>query len=134
MPSTAAGEKKRECDAGALSDLLAAMCGTAAWRHGGVLVVFEKVSAMPGQGVSSMFGFGTSYGIVIGVLAALRLPSRRVMPAVWKRQMGVPAAKDGARAVASRLMPEAREQWRLKGQHGIAEAALLAWWAKHHAQ
>jgi crossover junction endodeoxyribonuclease RuvC len=68
----------------------------------------EAVSAMPGQGVSSMFSFGTSYGIVQGVLAALGIPVVLVRPVVWKSRAGLKGAnKDLARTLAQRLYPGA---------------------------
>jgi len=54
-----------------------------------VLAVLERVSAMPGQGVSSMFRFGEGYGVVQGVLAALGIPVIAGSPAVWKRASGL---------------------------------------------
>lgn len=86
----------------------------------------EMVNAMPGQGVSSMFAFGKAYGVVIGVLAAQGVPMTFVSPARWKRALGVPAAKDGAKARASQLLPSAAGQWPLAKHAGRAEAALLA--------
>lgn len=89
----------------------------------------ERAQAMPKQGVRSMFTYGVGFGILLGVLAALDIPWTPVGAAAWKRAMAVPAAKDGARARASQLLPTAAEQWRLKGKHGRAEAALIALWA-----
>lgn len=93
--------------------------------HGIDGAIVEQVSAMPGQGVSSMFKFGASYGIVLGLLAALEIPIQQVPPAVWKRKMNVPAVKDGARARANALIPKACGHWPLKKHDGRAEAALL---------
>jgi crossover junction endodeoxyribonuclease RuvC len=86
----------------------------------------EQVASMPGQGVSSTFAFGKSFGAVLGVLAACRIPTTLISPISWKRALGVPKAKDAARARASQLLPEAAFQWALAKQHGRAEAALLA--------
>src|ERR1700733_9902082 len=87
----------------------------------------ENVGAMPGQGVSSVFSFGKSYGVVIGVLATLGVPMSFVAPAAWKRALQVPAAKDGARARASQLLPAAACHWPLVKHDGRAEAALIAY-------
>jgi crossover junction endodeoxyribonuclease RuvC len=84
------------------------------------------VSTSPGQGVSSTFAFGRAYGIVIGILVALGTPMTFVSPAKWKRALGVPSVKDGARARASQLLPQASSRWPLKRHDGRAEAALLA--------
>lgn len=115
------GKNKREIDARQLAAILA---GKGAIGHAFV----EQVGAMPGQGVTSMFAFGKSYGIVLGILAVCGAPLTLVAPAVWKRVLRVPKAKDGARARASQLLPYAAEQWPLKKHDGRAEAALIAWW------
>jgi crossover junction endodeoxyribonuclease RuvC len=114
------GKAKRELDAHALAGALGRD------RIGHAFV--EQVGAMPGQGVSSVFAFGKAYGIAIGVLATLGLPMSFVAPAAWKRALQVPAAKDGARARASQLMPAAAHHWPLVKHDGRAEAALIAYW------
>jgi crossover junction endodeoxyribonuclease RuvC len=91
------------------------------------IVVIEEVGAMPGQGVTSMFNFGYSAGILAGVCAGLGIPTVFYRPAVWKRQAGVPADKGAARQMAQRLWPGSRAFDRVK-DHGRAEAALLARW------
>lgn len=91
------------------------------------MVVLEEVGAMPGQGVTSMFNFGYSAGILLGICAGLGIPTVFYRPAVWKRQAGVPADKGAARQMAQRLWPGSRAFDRVK-DHGRAEAALLARW------
>lgn len=91
------------------------------------LAVIEETSAMPGQGVTSMYNFGLSAGLVIGVVAALKIPIVMYRPAVWKRQAGVPADKGAARQMAQRYWPGSRAFDRVKDD-GRAEAALLARW------
>ena len=86
----------------------------------------EAAGARPGQGVSSVFSLGRSYGMTIAVLAVLGVPMTFVSPQVWKRTLSVPAAKDGARARASQLMPAAAHHWPLVKHDGRAEAALIA--------
>jgi crossover junction endodeoxyribonuclease RuvC len=123
MPTLAlsrGGKNKREVDAHALARLIGDR------RPGHAFV--ELVGAMPGQGVSSVFEFGKSFGVVIGVLAALGIPFTLVAPVVWKRALGVPAAKDGARARASQLLPAAAHHWPLVKHDGRAEAALIAYY------
>lgn len=114
------GRNKREVDPHSLADLLRER------RIGHAFV--EAVSSMPGQGVSSVFAFGKAFGIVVGVLAAVGVPTTFVVPAKWKRDLHVPSAKDGARARASQLLPHAADQWSLVKDHGKAESALIAWW------
>jgi len=68
----------------------------------------ERVSAMPKQGVASMFSFGTSYGIVLGVLAALQIPVVLVTPQSWKKEAGlVGKHKDYCRTLIQQRYPSA---------------------------
>jgi crossover junction endodeoxyribonuclease RuvC len=90
----------------------------------------EKVGSMPGQGVSSVFSFGTSYGIILGILAAKQIPYTLVPPQRWKKWMKVSASKDSSRSRASQLMPYAANQWPLVKHDGRAEAALIALYGK----
>lgn len=87
----------------------------------------EKVGAMPGQGVSSMFGFGKGYGMWIGILAALRIPYTLVTPQAWKKALmqGL-SDKDASRGRAQQLFPEYSEFFKLKKHNGRADAALIA--------
>lgn len=112
------GKSKRDLDLQALAHLIRV--------HGPVHAYVEQVGAMPGQGVSSMFAFGKTYGGILGVLAALKVPVTLVPPQRWKKVLGVPAGKDGARARASQLIPAHAAQWPLKKHDGRAEAAMLA--------
>jgi crossover junction endodeoxyribonuclease RuvC len=91
-------------------------------------IVLEDVAAMPGQGVTSMFSFGRGVGILEGVIAALGYPLVMVRPATWKRAAGVPADKDAARLMATRLWPDHANLFARKKDDGRAEAALLARW------
>lgn len=91
-------------------------------------IALEDVGAMPGQGVTSMFSFGRSVGILEGVIAALGYPLVMVRPATWKRAAGVPADKDAARLMATRLWPDQAAMFARKKDDGRAEAALLARW------
>jgi crossover junction endodeoxyribonuclease RuvC len=118
--------KKREIDVYALADLLRRINEPDSHAY------VEQVGAMPGQGVSSVFSFGKSFGIVLGVLAALSIPVTLVTPQAWKKALGVPAAKDGARARASQLMPRATDLWARVKDDGRAEAALLAYFGAHN--
>lgn len=90
------------------------------------VAVLEQVSAMPGQGVSSMFAFGESYGIVKGVLAAFQIPTHLVTPGKWKRAMELSANKNGSRAKAIEMWPEQASMFKRVKDDGRAEACLLA--------
>ncbi len=99
--------------------------------------VVERVSAMPGQGVTSMFSFGMNYGFIQGLLTANRIPFEIVMPQKWKKEFGVTSDKNTSIAVAQRLFPEVslmRTEKCKKPHDGIAEALLLALFAKRKSQ
>jgi len=85
----------------------------------------ERVSAMPKQGVASMFSFGTSYGIVLGVLAALQIPAVLVTPQSWKKKAGLTGKdKDHTRTLAQQLYPGA--ELGRKKDIGRADALCIA--------
>jgi crossover junction endodeoxyribonuclease RuvC len=90
----------------------------------------EKVGAMPGQGVSSMFAFGEAYGLVRGVLAGMSVPCTFVVPSVWTKAMRVEGGKDGSRKRAMELFPEKAGLFRRVKDNGRADAALIAAWGK----
>lgn len=95
--------------------------------------VVEQVGAMPGQGVTSMFAFGQSFGMVLGVLAGLAIPTTTVSPATWKKALKLNAGKDGARAKAAQLWPGHASEFKRVKDDGRAEAALIAQWKLRHA-
>ena len=71
-----------------------------------VRVVIEQVSAMPGQGVTSMFNFGQSFGILKGICSAMQLPMYFVRPAKWKKYFGlINSEKDASRTKAIEMFP-----------------------------
>jgi len=90
------------------------------------VAVIERVAAMPRQGVSSTFKFGTAFGIIQGVVAGLGIPAHFVAPGKWKRHFGLTAEKEESRARALQLWPARSELFSRKKDHGRAEAALLA--------
>ena len=94
--------------------------------HRPTLAVIERVSAMPGQGVVSMFNFGRSYGDVRGTISALGIPLHFVTPQKWKKHFGLSSDKEECRLRAIRMFPDVAEQFKLKKHHGRAEAALIA--------
>jgi crossover junction endodeoxyribonuclease RuvC len=91
-------------------------------------VVIEKVGAMPGQGVTSMFNFGRSAGIIEGVVAALRMPHTYVTPATWTKVVGRAAGKDASRMRAMELFPTRADLFKRAKDDGRADAALIAYW------
>ena len=71
-----------------------------------VRVIIEHVSAMPGQGVTSMFNFGQSFGILKGICSAMQLPMYFVRPAKWKKYYGlINSEKDASRTRAIEMFP-----------------------------
>lgn len=87
----------------------------------------ERVSAMPGQGVSSMFRFGEGYGAVQGIIAALDIPIRYIGPAEWKKPLGlIGADKDYARTLAIQKHPYIANQLSRKKDIGRADAVWIA--------
>ena len=71
-----------------------------------VRVVIEQVAAMPGQGVTSMFNFGQSFGILKGICSAMQLPMYFVRPAKWKKYFGlINSEKDASRTRAIEMFP-----------------------------
>lgn len=82
----------------------------------------ERVNAMPKQGVSSTFKFGTSYGFLRGMLAAYRIPFEAVTPGTWQRTLGCLSKgdKNVTKAKAQELFPQ--QKW----THADADAALIA--------
>jgi len=90
-------------------------------------VVLEQVGAMPGNGRTSMFGFGDSFGVIRGVCGALQLPIRRVRPQHWKRQAGIiNKDKDAARTLAIQTHPEVADMLTRRKDTGRADAILIA--------
>jgi len=91
-------------------------------------VTLEKVGAMPGQGVTSMFSFGRGLGLWEGILNALLIPYTMVRPVTWKKAMlgDMGKAKSMARLRAMQLFPSATGQLSRKKDDGRAEALLLA--------
>lgn len=121
MPLMANG-KKQQVNASELAKILEYPGAT---RSGDLEAIVEKVGAMPGQGVSSMFNFGMGFGVIQGVLAARRIPYRLVAPPKWKKAAGLTGKdKDMARTLAQQLYPEA--PLGRKKDIGRADAILIA--------
>ena len=91
-------------------------------------VVVEKVHAMPGQGVTSMFSFGRSFGVIEGILAALILPATYVTPTIWTKGIGRGYGKDASRARACELFPQHQKMFARVKDDGRADAALIGAW------
>ena len=89
--------------------------------------VIEQVSAMPGQGVTSMFNFGQSYGILKGICSAMRIPMYFVRPAKWKKYYNlINSEKDASRTRAIEIFPNFSSQLSKKKDSNKADAILIA--------
>ena len=92
-----------------------------------VRVVIEQVSAMPGQGVTSMFNFGQSFGILKGICSAMQLPVYFVRPAKWKKYFNlINSEKDASRTRAIEIFPYFSSQLSKKKDSNKADAILIA--------
>ncbi len=92
-----------------------------------IRVVIEQVSAMPGQGVTSMFNFGQSFGILKGLCSALQLPMYFVRPAKWKKYFNlINSEKDASRTRAIEIFPYFSSHLAKKKDSNKADAILIA--------
>ena len=92
-----------------------------------IRVIIEQVSAMPGQGVTSMFNFGQSFGILKGICSAMLLPLYFVRPAKWKKYFGlINSDKDASRTKAIEMFPYFSSQLSKKKDSNKADAILIA--------
>jgi crossover junction endodeoxyribonuclease RuvC len=92
-----------------------------------IKVVIEQVSAMPGQGVTSMFNFGQSFGVLKGVCSAMQLPMYFVRPAKWKKYFNlIKTEKDASRTKAIEVFPYISTQLSRKKDSNKADAILIA--------
>jgi len=92
-----------------------------------IKVVIEQVSAMPGQGVTSMFNFGQSFGILKGICSSMQLPMYFVRPAKWKKYFNlINSDKDASRTRAIEIFPYFSNQLSKKKDSNKADAMLIA--------
>ena len=92
-----------------------------------IKVVIEQVSAMPGQGVTSMFNFGQSFGILKGICSAMQLPMYFVRPVKWKKYFNlINSEKDASRTKAIEIFPYFSSELSRKKDSNKADAILIA--------
>ena len=92
-----------------------------------IKVVIEQVAAMPGQGVTSMFNFGQSFGVLKGICAAMQIPMYFVRPAKWKKYFNlINSEKDASRSRAIEIFPYFSSQLSKKKDSNKADAILIA--------
>lgn len=109
------------------------LCSSASRKGQKVVCCLEKVGAMPGQGVVSMFNFGQSVGYIKGVLESFMIPYQEITPQKWKREFSLTSDKAKSAEVCRKLFPEvsllATPKCR-KPHDGMTEALLMAEYAR----
>ena len=95
--------------------------------NGNTFLIVEQVSAMPGQGVTSMFNFGQTFGSIKGICAALNLPIFFVRPAKWKKHFDlINSSKDASRTKVIEMYPSISSRLSKKKDVNKADAILIA--------
>ena len=124
MPVMAEGKKnKRQLNSAQLVNII--RDNTASTDE--VAVVVEQVNAMPGQGVTSMFNFGQTFGAIKGVCAALNLPIFFVRPSKWKKHFElINSSKDSSRTKTIEMYPSLSNQLSKKKDVNKSDAILIA--------
>tara|TARA_Y100001958_G_scaffold20699_1_gene12596 strand:- start:175 stop:669 length:495 start_codon:yes stop_codon:yes gene_type:complete len=126
MPTMAEGKKnKRQVNGSQIYNEITKIINTT--QDNEVRVVIEQVSAMPGQGVTSMFNFGQSFGILKGICSAMQIPIYFVRPAKWKKYFNlINSEKDASRTRAIEIFPYFSTQLSKKKDSNKADAILIA--------
>ena len=126
MPNMAAGKKnKRQVNGAQIYNEISLRIKN--FQKNDIKVVIEQVSAMPGQGVTSMFNFGQSFGVLKGICSAMQLPMYFVRPAKWKKYFNlINTKKDASRTKAIEIFPYISAQLSKKKDSNKADAILLA--------
>ena len=124
MPVMAEGKKnKRQLNSAQLVNIIKENIST----KEEVAVVVEQVNAMPGQGVTSMFNFGQTFGAIKGVCAALDLPIFFVRPSKWKKHFElINSSKDSSRTKVIEMYPSLSSQLAKKKDVNKSDAILIA--------
>ena len=126
MPTMAEGKKnKRQVNGAQVFNEISKRISRAEKQN--IRVVIEQVSAMPGQGVTSMFNFGQSFGILKGICSAMQLPMYFVRPAKWKKYFNlINSEKDASRTKAIEIFPYFSSNLARKKDSNKADAILIA--------
>ena len=124
MPVMSEGKKnKRQLNSAQLVSLIKENISS----NDEIAVVVEQVNAMPGQGVTSMFNFGQTFGAIKGVCAALELPIFFVRPSKWKKHFElINSSKDSSRTKVIEVYPEISAKLHRKKDSNRADAILIA--------
>tara|TARA_Y100001970_G_C14104993_1_gene787602 strand:+ start:237 stop:731 length:495 start_codon:yes stop_codon:yes gene_type:complete len=126
MPTMAEGKKnKRQINGRQIYNEISSRIKNYSLNN--VRVVVEQVSAMPGQGVTSMFNFGQSFGVIKGICSAMQLPIFFVRPAKWKKYFDlINSQKDSSRTKAIEIFPKISSILSKKKDANKADAILIA--------
>ena len=131
MPVLAVGDSKNEYDCQVIIDILS--------QYPDATVILEKAHAMPLMGVASMFNFGKSFGMMIGILTALKMRYHIVHPKTWQkilfRDQSHSDTKKASRIVAQRLFPKESfipTQRSKKAHDGLTDATLIAYYGQNY--
>ena len=126
MPTMADGKKnKRQVNGPQIYNEI--LSRTTKFSKKDIFVVIEQVSAMPGQGVTSMFNFGQSFGVLKGICSAMQLSMHFVRPAKWKKYFGlIKTEKDASRTKVIEIFPYISGQLSRKKDSNKADAILIA--------
>ena len=126
MPSMADGKKnKRQVNGAQIYNEISLRIKN--FNKEDIRVVIEQVSAMPGQGVTSMFNFGQSFGVLKGICSAMQLPMYFVRPVKWKKYFNlINSEKDASRTKAIQIFPYISSELSKKKDANKADAILLA--------
>ena len=124
MPVMAEGKKnKRQLNSSQLVNIIKENIN----ENEETIVVVEQVNAMPGQGVTSMFNFGQTFGAIKGVCAALKLPIFFVRPSKWKKYFElINSSKDASRTKVIEMYPTLSAQLTKKRDVNKSDAVLIA--------
>ena len=124
MPVMAEGKKnKRQLNSSQLVNIIKENIN----ENEETIVVVEQVNAMPGQGVTSMFNFGQTFGAIKGVCAALKLPIFFVRPSKWKKHFElINSSKDASRTKVIEMYPTLSAQLTKKRDVNKSDAVLIA--------
>ena len=126
MPSMASGKKnKRQVNGAQIYNEISQKIKN--FEKKNIKVVIEQVSAMPGQGVTSMFNFGQSFGVLKGICSAMQLSMHFVTPAKWKKYFNlIKCEKDASRTKAIEIFPYFSTNLSKKKDANKADAILIA--------
>ena len=124
MPTMIDGKKnKKQVNGSQIANIFKEIINT----EDEITVIVEHVNAMPGQGVTSMFNFGQSFGVLKGICSAMQLPMYFIRPTKWKKYFNlINSEKDASRTKAIEIFPYISSKLSKKKDANKADAILLA--------